>query len=469
MSDHRLRSLAAGVLAAVLVLNSLPTLALAQQPKLTTPAVKPGTAVLTNTWVRAVRVNEIQGKRTFTALTIHEPEILRFEWGTKAVASEEGFWRLVRIGPAKDPETLLASGVSQPGAGGTFSIDLRQYLAPKPPTPAIVYHVQVIPRTRAKSDKSATTSPGQAGDKVPATTIGAWSPPVVITYAGAPASPGVAFDFPEVYRQATLVLDQFRVVQDQVGSGKEEYRIGGFMQELFWSADGGGKFNRPGRQIKIGPYRRDMNPPMTTGFTPGPHDPSKQSWNLVLNTKKDEWPRRFAVVISVLEQDGGGEVGAWEKGLNGMQGFAKTSEALNMPKDQMMDYIREHGLDGVRFFLDVANVLSAVATESAVVAGPVMIGGTFVTLAVVAVWAIWEDSADDYYGTNAGAATLPSNRVNEVHKLPGTLKGSGNKTTYVLKPQTLQFKGPAAATQAAAFDGIVEFTYHWEFSERALE
>jgi hypothetical protein len=467
-SAYRLVTLALVMMLFIGVLLPVSNIAnpvLAQQPDLTKRPVKPGTAVLTNTWVRGVRTNEVQGKTTFTKITISAPEIMNFEWGTKAVASEEGLWRLVRIGASPNQETLLASGVSQPGSGGAFSIDLRQYLPAHAPNPAIKYHMQVIPRTKAKSDKSTTTSAGKAGAKVPARTIGSWCPPVVITYA---RTPDTVFEFPEIYRQAKLVLDEFRVVQDQIGSGEEEYHIAGFMQELFWSPDGGGKFNRPGRQIKIGPFYKVMNPPMTTSFINGPYDPAKKSWSLVLNTQEDQWPRRFAVLVSVMEQDGGGEIGDWKKGFNAVQAAAKTSPILNMSKDRLVGYIREHGFDGVNFFLDVADAFVAIVTKSAVIAGPVLLIGTFVVLTGVAIWAIWEDSRDDYYGTATGAVTLPSNLVSEVHKLPGTLKGSGKYTTYVLKPQTLQFKGPPGATQAASFDGVVEFKYHWEFSDRAL-
>ena len=469
MHSQPLKSAVALISAFALIITTVATPALAQQRKLTKPAVRPNTAILTNTWVRGVRQNEVEGKKTFTKITINAPEIMQFEWGTKAVASEEGFWRLVRLGPGQNQETLLASGVSQPGSGGAFSIDLRQSLPPQPPTSAIVYHVQVIPRKRSGSDASTAVSPGHAGSKVPAATIGSWSPPVVITYVAAPAGPGTAFVFPEVYRKARLVLDDFRVVEDQIGSGQEEYHIGGFMEEMLWSSSGGGRFNRPGRQIKIGPYYREMNPPMTTGFTPGPATPQKQFWDLTLNTDKNDWPRRFAVVISVIEEDGGSEIGDWTAGINGLQSFAKTSAALDMSKDQLLEYLQRHGLDGVNFFLDAANVIASLATQSAAVTGPLMLAGTFVVLGTVAVWAIWVDSADDYYGTTAGAMTLPSNRVEEVRKLPGSLKGSGKNEAYVLKPQTLQFKGPPGATEAAAFDGIVEFTYHWEFLDRDLE
>jgi hypothetical protein len=422
--------------------------------------------VLTNTWVRGVRVSEVKGKTTFMKATINAPEIMRFEWGTQAVKSEEGFWKLVRIGPRMGQEQLLASGVSHPATGGTFYIDLRQYLPPKAPSPAIVYHVRVVPRTKAKSSQS-TTGTGQTGAKVPAKMIGSWSQPVVITYAASTSSQ--TFEFPEVYRQARLYLDGFRIIQDQIGSGQEEYHIAGFVQELLWSQDDGGKFNRPGRQIKIGPYSRVMNPPMTTVFKPGPFVPHNQFWDFNLNTKKEDWPRRLAVVISVMEEDNGNKIGAWKIGIDGMQDFAKTPGALNKSKKELVDYISKHGFDGIKFFLDAANTLYAVITNNAAVAGPVLLVGTFVTLAVLGVWAIWEDSEDDYYGTSSGVLTLSSNRVEEVHKLAGTLKGSGGSARYVLKPQTLRFKGPPGATQAASFDGIVEFTYHWEFTQRALE
>ena len=90
-------------------------------------------------------------------------------------------------------------------------------------------------------------------------------------------------------------------------------------------------------------------------------------------------------------------------------------------------------------------------------------------MATYIVVAILEDMKDDYYGTRVAYLTLESNRLADVHALPGAVVGTGSNRRYVVKPQTIRFKGPPGANSASAFDGVVDVEFHWEFSERSPE
>jgi len=417
------------------------------------------------TWVVTGTFAEVDPK-TLTAITINAPQVMKFKWGTGWKDANEGVWRLKRLGPKANQSTVLATGIVSP-APGRFDIDLGQYLAPTPAQIASKYHVEVVARKKGSVDNTTATSPGKAGAKVPPKEFGFWSVPVVITYRKS-TTPTTTFDFHDIYRKATLCLDKFVLVEDQYGPGGEEYHIGAFMQELFTANGNGGKFERPGRQKKLGQYYYEMNPPKARSFKFNQKGFQQvQCWDFNLDKVKQNWPRRFMLVASVMEEDDGGEIGNWKKGFNGMQkALDKGNDLYKLSESQLKKYIKEYGLDGVHYLLDVASVIASAASQS----GPVAIVTTTAIIAGVYIGAIVQDMADDYYGTNAGLLTLPSNRVDEVRKLPGKVVGSGKSERYVLKQQTLTFRGPSPALAAVACcDGKVEIKFHWSFSQREQE
>ena len=207
------------------------------------------------TWVKTGLFNEIDQTRR-SAVTVNEPTVLRFIWGTTASGANEGFWRLRRrIAP--NQYALVATGVATSGTGGRFDVDLGPYLATTAPVDPAIYHLEVVARVRSSVDTSTSTSPGQGGVKIPAREIGAWSVPVVITYARTVAPP-TTFNMGDVYRKATLVLDRIILIVDQNGPGQEEYHLGGFVQELQRSCTGSNgqqqcSFSTPLRQVPVRP------------------------------------------------------------------------------------------------------------------------------------------------------------------------------------------------------------------------
>jgi hypothetical protein len=332
---------------------------------------------------------------------------------------------------------------------------------------------------KAASVAPTGVSPGRSGTKVPAQEIGSWSPPVVITYVQSDI-PGTSFDFPEVYREVTLVLDEIVLVDDQYGSGREEYYIAGFVQELFREcsdAPGGQcRFSIPGKQVRFGPdvgadldcdnqrpYFRCLNPPAASDFGifhTYYHEPHR--WTFRLSSQPGTWPRRYAVALSLLEEDAGGSVAAWDAGLGELGEAVEVGEILKMSESAIEQYLSEHAADAIRFVADGVRTAALAAGASA---GAVTVAGAAVAVVAYVVIAIIEDMEDDYYGTRMGTLVLSSNRVDEIHALDGTQRGD----TFVLAPQSLRFKGPPPSGSASAFDGVVDIVYHWEFGERVLE
>ncbi|HUS97663.1 MAG TPA: hypothetical protein VMX97_13060 [Hyphomicrobiaceae bacterium] len=305
--------------------------------------------------------------------------------------------------------------------------------------------------------------------KIPAKELGFWSAPVVITYVKSTA-PTTTFEFPEVYRKATFYLDKFVVVEDQSGAGREEFHIGGFIQELFQTADQGGKFDKPGRQIEIGPYYQEMNPPKSIGFTVGVYDPTPKHWNFNLSNKKDEWPRRFLVGFSVLEEDDGSGLAAWNKSLKTVKIEIKKGQVLKMTQEQIENFLKGKLVEGSGWVVAAAELIAGAAAPAGAIAGPAVLVATGVALVGIAIGAIIADMDDDDYGTNGALLTLPSNRVDDIRALPGKLVGAGQYEKYEMSQQKLEFAGPALAGAAVACcDGKVEIRFHWEFSQRETE
>jgi hypothetical protein len=432
--------------------------------------VTPGMRVIGQTWVKTGFFNEID-QTEHSSTTISEPTALRFKWGTTLKQAEEGFWRLRRkSGP--DQFSLVATGVATAGTGGLFRIDLKPYLPSSPPIDPAIYHVEVVARLKSKTDKTTATSPGGGGTKIPAQELGVWSAPVVITYA-IDTTPTTRFDFDHVYRKATLVLDRIVVVDDQYGPGREEYLLAGFVQELQRACSGTNgqncPFSTPLAMRRFGAYRKSLNPPdeapLGWTFPPLREVPHRFDFSLGSDSHPVSGQRRFVVALSLIEEDAGGSLGDWRTGVADLSQLSASGKVWEFTKEQAEKYVKNHLSEAIHYVADGVQVLSSLADIGSAV--PVV--ATVIAVATMIVAPIVQDMADDYYGTRAAYLTLESNRAAEVHKLPGALVGTGADRRYATKPQTVQFKGPPAANSAAAFDGIVDIEFHWEFSQPVQE
>lgn len=431
------------------------------------------------TWLQVGYFNEVDQKGSL-ARTIHGPEAMRFRWGTFLSGADGGLWRLRTVEEARrggeGGHTLLATGQAGP-PGSVFTVDLRPYVPARPPAGGLRYEVQVVARRNASVDPGGATQPGQAGTKQAAREIGAWSPPVQITYV---AGETPQIELPEVYRQVSLVLDEIVLVDDQYGSGREEYHVAGFVQELFRDCrdvDGSNcRFSTPGKQWSFGPdesvdldcsnprpYFRCLNPPSSSPFGAfQTYWQEPRRWSFRLDSTPGRWPRRYAVAVSLLEEDAGASVGAWNAGLEELQDAVKVGDLLEMDESELEQFLSEHAAEAIHYVADgVMTLASAVGAGS----GAAAIGGASIAVVAYVVVSIVEDMEDDYYGTRMGTLTLASNRVDEI----GQLEGRRDGDRFILDQQSLRFQGPPPANAAAAFDGIVDITYHWEFSDRVVE
>lgn len=409
------------------------------------------------TWVRTGFFNEIDQTQK-TSTTINEPGFLRFIWGT-SLASDEGFWRLRRK-VAANQFSLLATGIATQGKGGRFDIDLRPYLPTSPPLDSALYHLEVVARKKS-----------------PAQELGAWSAPVQITY-GINQTPPTTFDIGDVYRKATLVLDKIVVVADQDGPGEEEYRVRGFVQELQRSCTPAAgeecPFSKPLVQRRFGPFSRDLNPPGEAPFgwrfdasMNPPLVKVNNSYEFPLGTGTNHLaaPRRFVLSISLIEEDAGSSIDDWDVAMGELSGVVADGSILGLDEDDLTEFLSDHAEDAIRYVSDGVQVVAA--SVDAGEAAPIV--GTAVAAAAFILVPIFEDMADDYYGTGATYLTLASNKTAEIHKLAGGRVGTGAQRKYVLKPQTLRFKGPPASNSATSFDGVVDVEFHWEFSDIAQQ
>lgn len=437
--------------------------------------------IIHNTWLRGGYFSEVN-QDTFTEITIHTPGFIKFEWGTTIQDADQGLWRLMRKDTAQN-YTQIASGIATNTAGGRFDVDLRPYLPASPPTSPSVYHVEVIARKQATTDNTTNTSLGQGGTKIGATSLGTWSNPVIITYV---ADTMPITQFYDVYRKATLVLDKIILVEDQYGPGQEEYFVAGFVQELLQNCDSGPcTFSRPGKQVSfapslsdinltetcvtvnVRPYFRCLNPPSESEFGLNSYYYEQNRWDFHLGSEPNDWPRDYSVVISLMEQDNGDHMADWLDGMDFVSDQVKSGDVFNLhglDDNDVVDYLKDNGFSEGDIASTVADILQGINT-AANVSGAAIIGGTAVTIAINVGSAIIQDMDDDYYGTKTVSLLLPSNRVDKVQELSGHSEGVGAYRKYVLDSETMRFRGPPPANSASSFDGVVDITFHWEFSE----
>ncbi len=428
------------------------------------------------TWVVTGLFQEAD-QSEWSEVTITEPYVMPFRWGTDYDAAEFGDWRLVRVSGQHrwnaDPDahgTQIATGVAGPAPYGQFQIDLADYLPAERPEETIIYHFEVVARETSSDGPIQGDSPGSSsGNYKPVTSdVGPWSQPVVITYLGT----GTQFDFDEVYTRVELVLDGIVLIEDQYGPGQEEYYITGLVQELFKNcADYDASdcaFTTPGEQYQFGAdvgsgfdcddggaYFRCLNPPSQASYGSEYYETTRWSFNLTAA------PRQFLFAVSMVEEDGGGSLNDWAGGFDEFADMLEYGDILEMNQSELEDFLEDNATEIVGYAADAIQVAVTIAAEGAAAATGI---GIAVVAVVEAVSQIVADMEDDYYGTQVGTLMLLNNSVDEIHQLPGHTQGG----SYIANQQSLRFYGARGASQAGSFDGIVEITFHWEFHDREL-
>ena len=378
--------------------------------------------------------------------TMNEPEVLDFVWSTEEEDAEEAIWEL-----RQPPSTnVVASGTATNAPGGTFSIDFRPYLPQTPPHDPRLYHVRVYPRTAKHIIKEQGATPGSGSYKQAATIVGAPSPPVAVFYAASDRKPQV-FDFPVVYLKMDFHLDHIEMIEDQFGPGAEEFHIAGFIKEV-------GGTSGQGAYHKIGPTQATLDPDGNRK-----HNFVGLSYPFQLGyPSTTQWPRVYTVVLTMMEEDGGEEIGEW------LAKFWDMTE--DILKDAISDYVRESIEEMAEELIEEVLISSAenAAIASGVAAGIASgIAAVVVYVAAEIISAIIADMEDDYYGTKPFVVLLASNRTDNVtafagpYQLSGQLQSDGS---YILA-QKGRFYGAPGKGSASAFDGVVELAWHWRLSQ----
>lgn len=405
-------------------------------------------------WMPVTKTSLLVGRGQTTDLpsplepeaTMNEPETLDFRWSTEEEEAEEAVWELVQPPSSQ----VIGSGYAGKAPGGLFSIPFQQYLPPQPAQDPHLYQVRVVPRTAMKITPASATPGSQAAAKVPPQVVGPPSPPVRIYYARS-SYVQPPWDFPRAYLKLEFHLDQIEMIQDQFGPGAEEFHVAGFIREV---AGRSGE----GAQITFGPLFASLDPggPRTESFAGAFHPFSLTFPNA------EQWPRIYTVVFSIMEEDGGEEIGVW---------LAKLWEvAEGVIREAIADAVKEALKEMTEAMIEEILVSSA---ENAAIAAGVASGIASSIAAIVVVVlaevisAIVADMEDDYYGTKAFVMTLLSNRTDGVRALAGAKELSGQYSggMYHLAPTTGWFYGAPGKSSASAFDGIVELTWHWRLSQ----
>jgi hypothetical protein len=400
--------------------------------------VSPGQLGLLPRTTLEIGVFTTEMETTWRTLPITSPTKINLRWRTNVVGAETGVWRLVRSGN-NSPGIVIAYGNAGKAPGGIFNIDLAKYLPSSPPSVPAVYRITVTPCAKVRSK---VLSPG------PRRSVGLPSNDVVIAYSGV-GPPSVQFDFLDIFTTAEFALGSIHMVQDQMGSGQEEFYVAGFVQKV------GGQQNTFGPRYVVldpdGVRTKELGTGLTLFGLPDPRLPGA-------------FPAAFAVIISILETDDGGNFNAWQASV-----FSIASEMIGTEVDQaLLDYLQEHFQDYVdrnlpdyakegKEFVDAIKSLMDETTAGI---------AAMVTIAIGLVMSdIISGMADDYYGTEAHILVLPTNLVEFVLNMPGgqPLPGGGG----IRLNESLDFLGHTAWPEATSWDGEVEVSFHWELRSRA--
>jgi hypothetical protein len=379
--------------------------------------------------------------------TLNAPQALDFRWSTEEEEAEEASWELRQVMSTQ----VMASGFATKAPGGDFRIDFTQYLPPTPPQTPRLYHVRVYPRTSKEIVKDQGATPGSGSFKEASEIVGAPSFPVTIVYAASNQQPTV-FDFATVYLKLDFHFDHIEMIQDQFGEGAEEFHIAGFIREVAGKTGNGGYH-------KIGPVQVSLDPHGERKHTfPNLWYPFSLSY-----PDTTHWPRVYSVVFTIMEEDGGEQIGEWLALLwDAADGILKDAikDAVKEALEEMTEELIEEILVASTEAAEIAAGLAG-AIGSAIAAVVVYIIGEVIS-------AIIADMEDDFYGAKAFVMMLTNNRLGEVTAVMGGKLLSGHVQpdgSLVLAQTKGRFYGAPGKNSASAFDGIVELGWHWRLSQ----
>lgn len=376
----------------------------------------------------------------YTERNLNQTETLTFRWSTEVEEAEIGQWRLLRL-PSR---SVVASGSA--GVGQLFTIDLDQYLAPQPSTFPQLFEVVITPSTAPRFEKQPGASPGSTITvKIPSQAVGLPSNPVRIAYVRDPSLPQV-FDEVNVYRKLELHVDHIEMVDQQSGLGNDEYWLYGTIQEI------------------AGTTRKVHELQKTFASLPEPDaTPNRKAVNDVYSfhleyPSSSRWPKTYAVILTLLEEDGGDDVAEWM----GWIWNAATGWLGDAIFDKVSEELEDLGLakyPSQAAAASVAAVAAAIAGSITAAVGGLVLGFVAGILAIVT-----QAVADDFYGTKVVTLVLPTNTEDYVTQLPGDAQPDGS---FRLRPRRPKFRYETPGGGSVKLrDGVVEVQLHWEFKDR---
>jgi hypothetical protein len=381
-------------------------------------------------------------------MTINSPPpTVQFMWRTEEPEAEHGIWQLYRLG-AGGKHTLIASGEAG-GAPGprVFTLDLGDYLPPVAPSVPARYHVRVSPQTKMKMQPAAQQ--GAVGPKIPGHAVGPASDPVVITYSSI-SSPSPNFQVWQLYRVLTIGPTKIHMVEDQFGPGAEEFWIAGFVQEFLPS----GSSQKP-KQQKFGPRNVVL-------------DPDGPRWGEIAipidfwlsNPDSGDFPRAYAFVVSVLEEDDGGSFNDWHSELGDLANQFLVGGVADDVEQYLQEQFEEFFGDNWEQILSQAPAVAEYITGlvSSSTAGVV---GAAIAVAAYIIGSIVADAGDDFYGVQAYTFPVVTNIRQDVESIPGHQTPQG----WTLDEDYLVLLGTTSVLQAANYDGKIEIWFDCHFSQ----
>jgi hypothetical protein len=390
---------------------------------------------------------------SWTEVTLQTPDTIHCRWKTEESAAETGLWKLTRREPS-GKEIVIAWGNAGKAPGGLFAVKLSDYLPAMPASAPSVYRLRVIPSTKPamKANLAATTQhEADQFQKIPGEVVGSPSNPVVITYATSEAPQ--LLDILSVYRELRFQISKVVLVEDQFGSGPEEFHIAGFVQE-----NQPLESSQPSVQHK---FRFDRTLVPGKYMTAWINYDKAPFW--LSNPTTGSWPRAYTVVTSVIERDNGKLIAEWQAAI-----WHVAEELLREPMTTQIKEILSSafapytGDDMKSAFEDVKVIADIVAKAISGALGTVL--GVIIMVVGFFVTSILSGSGDDFYGSEVVVFVLPSNLSDYVTGLPGDAVPGGRE----LASQKMIFKGLTAWPEStfADYDGRLDVYFRWTFGKQ---
>ncbi|MGD2068568.1 MAG: hypothetical protein PVI57_07765 [Gemmatimonadota bacterium] len=404
------------------------------------------------------------------------PPKVTFEWETDEPGAGRAYWELRGPVGVGDPGSFLARGFvenvfDEGRVGGSFTLDMADYMPPGTPDPTREYHLRVLPLATPAAGPSIGRHTGHSlvvladHEPAPPAGVGAWSAPAIVLVGVDCRSPGTVFDFKEIdyYRKARVQVDWFRVDADQPGPGDEEYHLRAFVVK-HTPVVGSTPLGTFGAFLQVAEGDESRH---TLNWKSYVHDLDAPV--------SPRWPQSFTVALSVLEEDAGDELDEWEEAMADLARAALEGEVaaeiqafLNDLADELAEASEELKESLKEEFLAYVGAIIGAAAASAVAAIVAFAAGIIQAFARAG-------ALDDHYGievlvftlatndaqyVNDGSAlTVDATRVLAANRLDEGTEEAGRYRTGPVVIQLLSRDSP----DGAGLDGIVSFGLSLEF------